>query len=235
MREGEVEGIRALWAEVPGPAVACLSFRVGQSDEQLTQRGITHLCEHLALSHVGMRQYGFNGSTGTTVTSFIVQGEPHEVASHLSELTATLRSGRFLDRLEHERRILEIEGRTRGHNVVSDHLNCRYGARSHGLVGWDELGLHRIDRDDVWRWAATHFSYDNAVLWFSTPPPEGLDLQLFEAPRNTAAPPEPLVTLLPAWTHRNGPAAITGLVQRSVSSAAATALIGRRCFDWLRN
>jgi len=31
----ELDGVRTLWKEVPGPFVGSLSFRVGQSDEDL--------------------------------------------------------------------------------------------------------------------------------------------------------------------------------------------------------
>src|SRR5436190_17084133 len=40
-----------LWtARLTGPVTGALMFRVGSGDEQLTQRGFTHLVEHLALS-----------------------------------------------------------------------------------------------------------------------------------------------------------------------------------------
>lgn len=70
----EIDGVTTVWTEVPGLMVANLSFRVGQADERLTNRGITHFCEHLALSDIGQQPYTYNGATGTTVTSFSVQG-----------------------------------------------------------------------------------------------------------------------------------------------------------------
>lgn len=230
-----VGDVRTLWSSVPGPLVANLSFRVGQSDETLMNRGITHLCEHLLLSWFGSTPYQYQGTTGTTVTSFAVRGAPEEVAHHLSALCAGLRSGAFLDRLEHERRVLEIEGRQRGRNVTSDHLGRRFGAAGHGLVAWDEWGLHHLDRDAVWAWAATRFTSSNAVLALSGPPPEGLDMDLFEGVRQPAVSDHRLTAQYPSHTRWDGPAALSALVERSWASSTATSIYGERVVQSLRH
>ena len=45
----EVDGVRTIWAEVPGPLRAGLVLRMGAADETLARRGAGHLLEHLAL------------------------------------------------------------------------------------------------------------------------------------------------------------------------------------------
>lgn len=231
----EIDGVTTVWTEVPGLMVANLSFRVGQADERLPNRGITHFCEHLALSDIGQQPYTYNGATGTTVTSFSVQGRPDEVSAHLERACRELSSGRFLDRAAHERKVLRIEGARRGGSVVSAHLGMRYGARAHGLVSWPEFGLHTVTRDDLWAWAYRHFTAANAVLWLSGPPPPSLRLPLFGGPRNQAVAGDPLVNTFPTWTAEDGPPAVTAVSRRSVAAAATSSLLGRLVMDWLRH
>ena len=70
----EVDGVPTLVAPTLGPPRAGLMFRVGQADETLARRGITHLLEHLALHPVGGSAYHHNGRTGPATTTFYVQG-----------------------------------------------------------------------------------------------------------------------------------------------------------------
>ena len=53
----EVDGVPVFWADGPGNAVGQLVFRVGQADEPLPLRGMTHLIEHLALASLGLHLF----------------------------------------------------------------------------------------------------------------------------------------------------------------------------------
>ena len=68
-----VDGVPTLFAPAAGPLRAGLTFRVGRADETLARSGITHLIEHLALFHLNMADYHFNGSTGPVTTDFHLQ------------------------------------------------------------------------------------------------------------------------------------------------------------------
>ncbi len=179
--------------------------------------------------------YAYQGTTGTTTTTFSVRGTPEEVAAHLTSVCDVLRSGQFLERLEHERRVLSIEARQRGRGLVTDHLSRRFGATGPGLFDWDEWGLHRLTRDEVWAWAATRFTRANAVLSLSGPPPPGLRLELFDGvhlPTTTVA---PFHASLPASTIWDGPAGLTALVPRSRAATGALSIYAERVVQTLRH
>lgn len=231
----EIDGVTTLWADASGPLVANLQFRVGQCDEWLGNRGITHLCEHLLLSQFGNQGYEYNGSTGTTVTNFVVVGRPDEVVWHLWTVVDSLVTGRFLERLEHERRVLAIEGSQRGISLVGDHSLIRYGAAGPGLVDYGELGLNKVDRDDVWKWAAQYFVRQNAVLWLNGPPPQDLRLPLLDGTPNRRVFQPFQRGSAPVWVERSGPPAITAQVARSAAAVEATQVLGRRITDQLRH
>lgn len=230
-----VDGVHTLWRDVPGPLVGILTFRVGQADESLGSRGITHLCEHLLLSHFGSTPYAYQGTTGPTTTSFSVRGAPEEVATHLTSISHALRTGAFLERLEHERRVLAIEGRQRGNSITFDHLGRRFGASGPGLISWPEWGLHRLTRDEVWAWATTRFTIDNAVLSLSGPPPTGLRLELFRGAHIPAPDARPFSASLPATTVWDGPVGLTALVERSRASVGALSIFAERVVQTLRH
>jgi len=50
---GEVDGVRAFWADLPGRVRGGLVFRAGQADATLATNGIPHLAEHLAIASLG--------------------------------------------------------------------------------------------------------------------------------------------------------------------------------------
>jgi hypothetical protein len=57
----------------------------------LARRGITHLLEHLVLHPMGTADYHYNGSTGSVVTSFHLQGTADDVAAFLAAVCRFLR------------------------------------------------------------------------------------------------------------------------------------------------
>lgn len=90
-------------------------FRVGQADETLPSRGITHLIEHLALVPTGRAPHDFNGQTGSSITSFGVVGQPGELVGFFDVLASSLRA-LPVDRLASERTVLQTEEQSRAHS-----------------------------------------------------------------------------------------------------------------------
>jgi hypothetical protein len=175
----EVDGIPALVAapgEVQGPLQGSLAFATGRRDETLVNGGINHLVEHLALHETGDVPYVFNGSVDAVTTTFWAQGSPEQVVEFLGRLAKSL-GGLPLDRLDDERRVLEIEANRRGEpsNVPAD-LSERFGPHGAGLLWWSEFGLRGLTPEALDDWVRTRFVAENAVLWFSRPLPPGLDL-----------------------------------------------------------
>src|SRR5262245_53746410 len=104
----QVGEVPVFLAEAPAPYQAGLIFRVGTVDEPLPRRGITHLCEHLALSSFDPPDHMFNGFVTFNCTHFVMQGSADDAVRYVERVCEALRS-LSLDRLEKERRILLAE------------------------------------------------------------------------------------------------------------------------------
>jgi zinc protease len=104
----EVDGVPTYWSPQDGDLRAGLVFRVGQADEPLARRGLTHLVEHLSLHSVGRPHDHVNGEVDATTTTFRADGTAEEVIAFLA---ATCRSLRDLptDRLALENQVLRTE------------------------------------------------------------------------------------------------------------------------------
>jgi zinc protease len=231
---GEVDGVPAFWPpERDGPAAALLMFRVGQADETLPIRGITHMIEHLALVPTGRAPHDFNGQTGSSITSFGVVGQPGELVSFFDVLGLSLRE-LPIDRLASERTVLQTEEQARAHSSQAL-WNLRWGPHAHGLMGYDELGLHGLDQASLQHWTDQWFVRQNAALVLNGPPPRGLRLPLGDGYR--AAPPEvgPATDPLPAWYPQQPPSfGLSYLRDRTAASAVAAWLLQERLNDALR-
>lgn len=196
----EVDGVTTLLARREGPLTGGIVFRVGRADETLAMAGITHLVEHLALHRQTMADLHHNGETANTYTSFYATGTPEEVVAFLNGVCASLREVP-LERLETEKGILRMEAARREGGRAFDAMALwRYGAQGPGLAAYDEEGLSRLSADDVTSWGRSHFTRDNAVLFFTSDTvPEGLDITLPAGRRMPVVlPPEALVRK-PAW------------------------------------
>jgi predicted Zn-dependent peptidase len=158
-----IDGVPVLFSPRPGPLSAGLVFRVGQADEILPNRGITHLVEHLALHHHGLSDYHYNGSTGQAYTDFSMSGSDSDVVAYLNGVCDTLLN-LPLDRLEIEKEILRTEEAGRGRSSGEELALWRYGARGYGLVGYPELGVAQLRPEDVRYWADNWFVAGNAAL-----------------------------------------------------------------------
>jgi len=171
----EVDGVPAVWADVPGPLRAGLVFRVGFADETLPRHGITHLVEHLAAEAVASER--LDAEVDELTTSFTVSGDPGDVAALLRAACDALRE-LPAERVAVERRVLAAEAAYRGVGLDGLLLHAHFGARGPGLVALDELGLRTADADAARAWARERFARENAALWLSGPPPPGLVLPL---------------------------------------------------------
>lgn len=180
-----------LWADRGAPYTGSLTFGAGRRDETFVTGGITHLVEHLAMSALAPSHLDRNASVDEGVTRFTATGTPEAVGEFLSDVAAALSDLRT-DRLEVEASILEVEGPGLLDPTAAVLLARRYGARGVGLVGFVDAAVGAISAADVRDHAERYFVADNAVAWFTGPPPEGLALPLPRGQLNLPVRPEQL-------------------------------------------
>lgn len=235
IRETEVDGVQTLVAPKSGPLMAGLTFRVGRADETLATAGVTHLLEHLALFHLGLGDYHYNGATGSVVTHFHMQGSEEDVVKYLDGVCEAL-GNLPVDRLETEKGILRTEAAGRKVGVADSLPLWRYGAQGYGLVSYEEMGLHRLSADDVRRWAATWFTRQNAVLWItSTQVPGGLRLRLPEGTRRPVPRPSSALPTTPAYfNERVNGVVFDAVVRRRTAASLFSAVLEREMYRSLR-
>ncbi|WP_147315694.1 peptidase M16 family protein [Asanoa ferruginea] len=235
MSHVEVDGVPTLVAPTVGPARAGLVFRVGQADETLARRGLTHLVEHLVLHPLGGSTYHHNGSTGQTTTTFYVQGGGDDLVDFFARVCRSLAEP-DVGRLAMERDVLRTEATGRGSGPARDLPLWRYGARGYGLLSYPEWGLSALTADEVLEWIATHFTRENAVLWIAGDGvPDGLRLDLPHGRRQ----PLPAVTsalpTTPAFFNGGGPAtAVHAVVPEAPAGIVYAHLLQRRLHRALR-
>jgi zinc protease len=239
VRRDEVGGIPVYWAEQPEglPVVATLMFRVGRADERLPHAGITHLVEHLALPTDVDESVEFNGVVDGTTTVFWARGDEADVVAFIAAVARDL--GELpVSRLERERSILETEASSRGIGHPGGAMGLRYGARGHGTVALDEVGLPALSADDVTAWAARFFTRGNCALAIAGSLPADFELDLADGAR--IAPPEPTpIEYVPfPSVFRHGPdGSVAAAVElaRSPAFMVAASVLERRVRDRLRH
>jgi zinc protease len=228
LRETEVDGVRTVLAPVDGPLRAGLTFRVGRADETLARAGITHLLQHLVLSRHGVGDPHRHGDTGPVTTQFHLRGSPAEVVAFLAGVCGALADPPF-HRLDSERSALRTEAAGRGPSPLSTMPLRRYGARSYGLTGLDEVGLPAIRAADLLEWARTWFTRGNAVLWIGAAEvPAGLTLPLPEGSRRPV--PAPTFALPRTPAYYTGPGSMVGfdaVVRRRPAAGIYAAMLAR--------
>lgn len=191
MHRQDIDGVAVLWAERGEPYSGSLTFGVGRRDETFVTGGITHLVEHLAMSALAPSHLDRNASVDDGVTRFTATGKPEAVGQFLSEVAVVL-ADLPTDRLAVEASILEVEGPGLVDPTTASLLALRYGARGLGLIGFVDAAVGAISAADVRAHAARYFVADNAVAWFTGPPPEGLTLPLPRGEVNLPVRPEPV-------------------------------------------
>lgn len=228
-----LDGVPLLMAPaVDGRIAGGMIFRVGQAHENLAIRGISHLCEHLALHELAEQNVHHNGETGDVHTQFFSVGSAAKVTEFFRSVCQSLTSPP-LARLEVEKAILETEGASRSGNALRIY---RFGARGFGLAGYPELGLPNLGVDHVRHWLATFFTRGNAIAWLAADEiPPGLRIELADGPLQ----PLPQVTnelpRTPAWIPGSGgPVVVNGLVPRRVAGRVFTQVVDRAVFRDLR-
>lgn len=227
-----IDGVRAFIRPKDGPASMGLVFRVGVADEQVANRGITHLVEHLALFGVMDADAHVNGYTALATTGFVVRGRGEETVAFFAEVCRALGS-LPRERFDIERRILEAEARERAGGLLDRHLRHRYGNQRWGLIDHGEHGLHRLGFAEVQAWADHHFTRENAVFWAVGQVPADLTLRLPSGAPRPAPPVAATVTGRRGFAGDGAVVASMEVPSGPVASLAAV-ILGERCLQRLR-
>lgn len=233
IQRAEIEGLPAFWVQTPGPLVGGLTFRVGQVDERLHNRGTTHLIEHLALEGLD-DSLMFNGATGLMTTDFHARGNPAEVARFLTSVTSELAHGRA-DRIATEASVLKAEAAQRGNSLFGLAANRFFGARGPGLVHLPELGLENPTPAWLDTWRSAFFTRHNAAMWFAGPQPLNPQLDLDRGEARPA--PEHDVVRAPGrqlLQERTSGVSLSLLLPRSTRRSTAVSALQRRLHELLR-
>jgi zinc protease len=233
-----VNGIPVLIAEAEPPLLVSLHFRVGRADETAPTAGITHLAEHLLLPASTSLPVDFNGSVDNLTTSLYASGDPHDVQVFLSDVISRIQQPP-LERLDVERRVLIAEQASRGAAVGAFVLGLRYGARTHGLVGYDEFGLPQLTGAEVVEWISERFTAGNVVVSASGPVDQlELDLPLSTGERRPAPRVHPIPEVSFPCLYAGGPPGgiyVSAMASRSTATSLAAELFERRLEQQLRH
>lgn len=233
-----LDGVTVLRTDSPhGRNLAALSFRVGRLDETLATAGVTHLVEHLALADTHDATYKFNAEVSGRFTSFFVESaDPRDISDFFGTVCAGLTADREAG-LEKEKRILRTEAASRGGSgALGACLSMRYGARGPGLLGYDEIGLHRLSWPEIEAWRRRWFVTGNAVLWIAGTIPGELRLELLPGPPPPSDLPRPLPLDLPGYfTYGRGGVGISAVGPRDLAGAATADVLQQRLTKVLRH
>lgn len=231
----EIDNVKTLWAEIPGPLRAGLLFRTGRVDETLVTAGQTHLIEHLTLSSLDDSSHQHNGFVSADTTGFLTMGNPQGVSDFFARVCDTLQS--LPDkRLENEKQVLAAESATRQYDFRSNLLVWRYGATGHGLMGLPELGLQSATPEQLRDFSAQRFTNENAILWLSGPPPTELRLMLPHGVKQPFPTLKSLQENFPCWFVDDicGGVAVGATVPRVSASSVFCEVVSRRLREHLR-
>ena len=232
----EVDHVTTVWTDASMPLRAGLLFRTGRADETLVTSGQTHLIEHLSLSAVSKIPQNNNGFVGGVVSGFVTVGHPQEVSGFLANLCEAL-GALPGDRLEGEKQVLAAENASRRYDFHSNLLAWRYGAKGYGLFAMQELGLRKVNLEELQSMASERFTRENAILWLTGPIPDGLHLNL---PHGTKQPIPALVPIqqkFPCWFLDNacGGVAVGSVVPRSYAAPIFQQIVSKRLLNRLRS
>lgn len=231
----EIDNVKTIWAETPGPLRAGLMFRTGRTDETLVTAGHTHLIEHLTLSSVDDSPHQHNGFVSAIITGFLTVGQPQGVSDFLAKVCDTLQSLPE-KRLDDEKQVLAAESATRQHDFRSNLLVWRYGAAGHGLLGLPELGIQSATPEQLRNFSAQRFTMENAILWLSGPPPANLRLRLPHGEKQPLPALKSLQENFPCWLVDDfcGGVAVGATVPRISASSVFCEVASRHLREHLR-
>ena len=179
----EHNGVPVLWSDIRTTFSGALIFGVGVQDELARTSGVSHLLEHLVMSQVGEVTINHNASTDGESLSFYAQGPAALVADFLNRVGTSIAEIAAVtnEAIAAETSHIAAELGDGNERTGTGPLLERYGAATLGLL---DLGFpaHRsLTREQALDWAANWLHAGNAVLAFSGPVPEGLDLHLPDA------------------------------------------------------
>jgi predicted Zn-dependent peptidase len=237
IQRDELDGVPVYWAEGSPPFVVGVIFRVGRSDEDLANGGVSHLVEHLAIPPRRFPNVDVNGTvTGSETMFWAAAGSQDDALAAFGGILEGLAEPP-LQRLEAERQILLTEAASSGGDPVSGAAALRFGARGHGLVAYGEFGLYRLEAEDVERWWRTYFTGGNAALWMTGKPPRGFRVPLLEGDRRPAHEPQPISDVRFPAHEPDGPSGgvyASLLVERSFAANAVVDIAEDRLRQRLR-
>lgn len=201
----EVDGLPVFSVDGPRPFTAHLVFRVGMYDENIRDRGITHLVEHLALHALRDTEINFNGSVGTHLTTFVAQGHPDEVGEFLRRVARSIHQ-LPLDRLDVEANVLRREEALRPWSNFNFIMRAYFGLRGPGVAGSPEYGLGWLPAERIEAWAARYFTRENAAVLVVGNPPASFGVELpegepvhYQAPQRRPHAPEAPSLYMPQY------------------------------------
>ena len=233
----ELDGVPLYWADAAPPFVVGVIFRVGRSDEEFAQGGVSHLIEHLAIPPRRYPNVDVNGTvTGNETMFWAGAGSRDDALAAFGGILEGL-AELPLQRLEAERQILLTEAASSGSDPVSSAAALRFGAHGHGLGAYTEFGLYRLEAADVERWWRTYFSAGNAALWMTGRPPRGFRVPLLAGDRRPAREPEPIADVRFPAHHPDGASGGVSaalLVERSFAANAIADIAEDRLRQRLR-
>ncbi len=230
-----VDDVARVHLGAPGHHTVGLTFRVGQADEPLTWRGVSHLVEHLTL-HGDPMTHPINGATGPNATTFMARGSADEVTAFLARVVSRLQRPPT-ERMGFEIGVLGSEAAGKQRSTMAVAANLVFGNQRHGLLDAPELGLDVVDETSVRNWVDTWFTRQNAVLWHVGPSPIEADLSGLGTGQRARLVSAPAVLGPGRHLHadRTDGLAFAGLVASSDALGATLAVVGRRLHDALRN
>lgn len=162
----DVDGVRTVLAQGPGPARGGVVVRAGTADESQLEAGTAHLVEHLALAGLAGAVRTPCG-TGHTLTRYRFAGPPEVVRAGVAAVCA-----RFADLptrgLDEERAVLAAERGARGVRGEEHLLVARYGLAGYGSrAAVSEYGLGRLGPDEVSLAAHAAGTTGRCVVWLA--------------------------------------------------------------------
>jgi hypothetical protein len=223
LHHDEIDGVRVLRLDTPGPLSASLVFRAGTATATFRTQPVPHLLEHLVISALPRTRHSVNGSTTAEDLSFDVSGTPAQVRETLHGICAAIRD-LPLDRLAHDARVVDIEQDGSGHSLCGLHTGLRCGMDGAGLEGRRDVPAAQVTAEQVRDFAARRLVRGNAVLVLTGPVPEGLRLDLPDGPLTVLDSAVRTDVQLPALLRVDAP--LTAMSVRTSASPAA-ALMAR--------
>lgn len=185
--------------DAPGPFSASLAFRAGVRFATFRTVAVPHLVEHLVMAAMPRNHLEMNAMVDDHVMMFHATGDREDVLGFLSAVAQQIREPR-LDRLEHEARIIEIEGGMSVAPPVGRAAVRRYGFRGVGLTGVDGPPARQVSSAHVLEFMQRHLVAENAALVVTGDLPDGFGLELPSGVRPAMPVPERDLVTEPSLT-----------------------------------